>query len=91
MAFQYLPGGPNVAKESLDFITKEECELRTLYEKAKANKLLFERRPPDYFNQFQFNLACQQADEDIGVLSVLLLHAERKLLWEQGKKWKNNT
>jgi len=75
-------------KESLDFIAKEELELRALYEKAKANKLLFEKSPPGYFNQFQFTLACHQADEDINALSILLLHAERKLEWERSKKWK---
>lgn len=85
-----FPGGEKrgIVEEALDFAVKEERDLRATYEKAKANKLKFEAKPPPYFDAFQFKLACSQADEDISAISMLLLNAGLKLEWEQKKKYK---
>lgn len=85
-----FPGGEKrgITEEALDFAAKEERDLRATFEKAKQNKLKVQANPPAYFDDFQFKLCLQQADEDIAALSTLLLNAGRKLEWEMKKKWK---
>ena len=86
-----FPGGWDryVAQEALEFATKEEKSIRSEYELVKSENLRMRQTPPAYYNQFQFNLACSQADSDISYLSSILLHSEHKLAWEKQGKWKH--
>ena len=86
-----FPGGWDkyVAAECLEFATKEEKSIRSEYEGVKRDTLKMRETPPAYFNQFQFNLACAQADADANYLSAILLHSEHKLEWEKAGKWKH--
>ena len=86
-----FPGGWDryVAAECLEFAIKEEKSIRSEYELAKQDGLRMKQKPPAYFNQFQFDLACAQADADVNYLSAILLHSEHKLEWEKQHKWKH--